>query len=207
MNSRVSLAFFLSCFTAAHAAEPCKELPDTMERAIVDQMNMVRLDPAGYAMRLAELTPQYRGTDRRLSNLTYLKTQEGAPAVEEAIRVLKETRPTPALQWNDCLHAAANDHVTDTGPAGLTGHTGSRGQTMEQRVRRYLRRYRRIGENISYGSQTAEAVVQDLLIDDGVADRGHRKNILAPDFNAAGAACGPHSRYELVCVIDFAQIR
>jgi uncharacterized protein YkwD len=47
-------------------------------------------------------------------------------------------------------------------------------------------------------------VVMNLIIDDGVPDRGHRKNIFSRAFATAGAACGPHSRFGNVCVIDFA---
>ena len=43
-----------------------------------------------------------------------------------------------------------------------------------------------------------------LLIDDGVEDRGHRKNILKTSFTHAGAAVGTHKKYKTMCCIDFA---
>ena len=43
-----------------------------------------------------------------------------------------------------------------------------------------------------------------LLIDDGVATRGHRLNCMNPNFNEVGAALAPHGSYQWVCVIDFA---
>ena len=43
-----------------------------------------------------------------------------------------------------------------------------------------------------------------LIVDDGVRGRDHRRNIFNPNYNAAGAAYGPHARYGSVCSIDFA---
>jgi uncharacterized protein YkwD len=60
------------------------------------------------------------------------------------------------------------------------------------------------GENISYGKAIPRDVVIALIIDDGLRNRKHRKNIFNPAFNYAGAAFGPHARYGIVCSIDFA---
>lgn len=43
-----------------------------------------------------------------------------------------------------------------------------------------------------------------LIVDAGVRDRGHRKNIFMRDFGVVGVACGSHSRYGTMCVMDFA---
>ena len=34
-----------------------------------------------------------------------------------------------------------------------------------------------------------------LIVDDGVRGRDHSRNIFNPNYNAAGAAYGPHARY------------
>ena len=59
-------------------------------------------------------------------------------------------------------------------------------------------------ENISYGKTTPREIVIQLIIDDGLPTRKHRKNIFNPNFNFAGAAYGPHAIYGCVCNIDFA---
>ncbi len=61
-----------------------------------------------------------------------------------------------------------------------------------------------IGENISYGPDDGREVVLQLIIDDGVPDRGHRANIFSPGFRLAGVVCGPHPKFRTICVIDFA---
>jgi uncharacterized protein YkwD len=43
-----------------------------------------------------------------------------------------------------------------------------------------------------------------LIVDDGVRGRDHSRNIFNPNYNAAGAAYGPHARYGSVYSIDFA---
>jgi uncharacterized protein YkwD len=60
------------------------------------------------------------------------------------------------------------------------------------------------GESITLGSNPARDVVLQLLIDDGVRDRGHRKTLLDRHYAVAGAACGPHREFQQICVIDFA---
>ena len=42
-----------------------------------------------------------------------------------------------------------------------------------------------------------------LLIDDGFANRGHRKRLLDPSFRVAGIACGDH-KLGAMCVITLA---
>ncbi|WP_298439109.1 CAP domain-containing protein, partial [Geobacter sp.] len=63
---------------------------------------------------------------------------------------------------------------------------------------------RTIGENVSYGPDDPRTVVIQLIIDDGVPGRGHRKNIYSPAFGVAGVACAPHPVYGTACAIDFA---
>jgi uncharacterized protein YkwD len=100
------------------------------------------------------------------------------------------------------MSAGAADHVRDQGPRGSEGHTGRDRSTPASRVSRYGRWFGIISENIQYGrTATAHDVVADLVIDDGVQDRGHRRNALDPDIRVAGVACGPHATYGQMCVI------
>lgn len=61
------------------------------------------------------------------------------------------------------------------------------------------------GENISYGYDDARKIVIQLLEDDNVLNRGHRKNILSRAFTHVGIGCGTHKRYNYMCVQDFAE--
>ena len=60
------------------------------------------------------------------------------------------------------------------------------------------------GEDVAYGAHTAEQIVYNLVVDDGVRDRGHRRNIMQTMFSQAGVSVGNHPVYGTMCVIDFA---
>ena len=53
------------------------------------------------------------------------------------------------------------------------------------------------------GSDHAKEVIMSLMVDDGVADRGHRLNIMEENFNLVGIAVGPHKELGTVIVMVF----
>ena len=57
---------------------------------------------------------------------------------------------------------------------------------------------------LPYGENPARDVVIQLLVDDGVPDRGHRNNILDGNWGVEGVACGPHRDYRQICVMNYA---
>jgi uncharacterized protein YkwD len=169
---------------------------------VVAEINRLRADPAGYTEELRAYRKLFRGRVVADGNPGGTLTREGVKAVDEAIRALERQPALPPLQGSRVLAAAAQDHVDDQGPRGLVGHQSASGATPSQRVvARGGGPY--ISETISYGSTSARAVVRQLVVDDGVADRGHRKALLAIDLRYAGAGCGPHAGYTAMCVVDF----
>ena len=187
-----------------------KTLLTPMEEELVAEINRMRTDPAGYAAVLIAKKPFYRG--RRIVapskenpdlELTVEITQEGLPALEEAVAALRTTRRRGRLQLSRRLCRAARDHVVKQGLAGTEGHSDSGGEPLD-RVRVYIPDVRAVAENISYGRWTAKDVVFHQIVDDGEADRGHRKNLLDPRFESIGVNCGYHLVYGTMCVIDLA---
>lgn len=175
-----------------------------LEQGIVAETNKARTNPPAYAAQLQNLKRYYAGNILQLPGKTPILTQEGVKPVDETIRFLKATKPVPPLSVSKGMSLAAKDHVKDQGPKGTLGHNGSDGSRPWDRVNRYGSWQRVVGENISYGPSTAQQVVMQLMIDDGVADRGHRTNMFKPDYRVTGVACGFHKQYRIMCDITYA---
>ena len=119
-----------------------------------------------------------------------LTTFEGPSAWQEAGRVLSS--PTLAglapLKWSAGLAQACYDHLAESGPAGATGHQGLNGSNSQGRIAKYVDTTA-TGENLAYSdADTGSDVVLQLLVDDGVLNRGHRKNVLSSDFTHLGVS-------------------
>lgn len=170
-----------------------------MEDAVLAEINFARLHPQEYAERLlAQPVSDWEGS------LSPDTNAQDSGAYAEAIEFLMEQMPLPPLESEEDLASAALEHVAAQGPSGEVGHDGPAGEPFHSRLRRHGLVAQIAGENIAYGPSDAADVVRELIIDSGVADRGHRRNIFYGAFDAAGVSCGPHRDYGVMCVMDFA---
>jgi hypothetical protein len=167
-------------------------------------MNAVRKDPPRFAeLYLTEYRSWYSGTRLRIPGQVELMTNEGVSAADECLRVLKKQKPLPLLAPSKGMSRAARDHAEWQGKTGKTGHTGAGGSDPWARMNKYGVWLDAAGENISYGFGTGFLVILQLLVDDGVSSRGHRDNILSPDFYSVGIGMSTHTVYGHVAVIDY----
>ncbi|GHU08313.1 hypothetical protein FACS1894151_04010 [Spirochaetia bacterium] len=176
------------------------------EKNVVLELNKVRSDPKKYAeMYIKPRLDYFTGNIyAEPGKATRIQTSEGRRAVQDCYDTLTKMSAVPLLYPREGLSHAAKDHAADIGPKGTFTHDGSDRSTPTSRAQRYGNGYLVAGENISAGNEDSRDVVIQLLIDDGVSNRGHRVNNLRADYNHVGVAMGSHTRYTNLCVINFA---
>jgi hypothetical protein len=159
------------------------------EKKVILFINMARYDGELFAETFLEayLAEKNLGKNRYVRSL---------------FRDLNNTSDLAPLEPERDLTAIAQEHAKSTGESGRTGHGDFNG-----RFEPLLGNpYEGVAENLAYGHQRAIDVVISLLIDEGIRDLGHRRNMLNPRFNAVGVAIRPHKSYRLSCVIDFGSL-
>lgn len=173
-----------------------------LESQVLAEINFARTRPHDYADELRQYRRYFKGKVAWYpGNPVGLRTSEGTRAVDEAIRFLERQAPLPPIGPADLLARAARDHVREQGPSGATGHYSADGANPRDRVKRrgggdY------VAEVITYGPPSAAEVVRQLIVDDAVPDRGHRKTLFSAEMIYAGVACGPHRDFPMMCVAD-----
>lgn len=205
MKRLVTLLLMLLVGTAhADGRGASRKVRPALAAEVAREIAVLRKDPRAYARYLVALRRRYDGKLLRLDGRDPIRTKEGKKPLEEAIRRLKKTKALGALGWEAGLARAAADHARDIGARGVVDHYGPKGESPADRVARYGVLQGRGGENIAVAFDDARMVVVYLLIDDGVADRGHRDALLDRRYEQVGVACAPHETYRVVCVMDFA---
>jgi uncharacterized protein YkwD len=155
-----------------------------LEAEVLARINFAREHPSEYAREL------HRGTM--------------SAATREAIDYLETRRPTQPFRFTSGLAVSAALHAEDQGRRGSFEHRGSDGSSAGERMRRHGVWAGIMAEEMSAGQYTAADVVRQLIVDEGVPDRGHRIDLLDPHLTRAGVGCAPHRVYGVICVIDLA---
>jgi uncharacterized protein YkwD len=182
-----------------------REPSSSLEEQVLAEINRVRAHPERYAQRLRSERAWYHGDVlREPGDEVGVRTHEGEGALEEAIADVERRAPLPPLSPNSRLAASAARLAGSQSATGQVGHISPDGMKPGERMRAEGLYAGITEEDISYGASTAEEVVRQLIIDDGVPSRGHRTSLFEPGLSVAGVSCGPHMRYGWMCVIDLA---
>lgn len=129
------------------------------EQLVLEIINRARVNAAAEATRLA-ITPNI---------------DEGFPVG------FVRPSPQPPLAMNPLLLSAARAHSRDMWTRSFFAHTNPSGTTFDQRLTNAGYAWTSAAENIAVSSNpatTAATLEDNLMIDSGVTDRGHRMNLL-----------------------------
>jgi uncharacterized protein YkwD len=193
------LCVFLMVSTPVFATD------ELLARQVLAEINLARTKPSSYAAFVREFRTQFRGKQYlQPGRSVRVQTTEGVAAVDQAASFLMRQKKLPPLVWSDGLAKASSELAEEQAVSGATGHISSDGRGPKERIERYGTWERQMAENIGYGPDTAREMVLQLIVDDGVKSRGHRRNIFTAGFGTAGVACDSHPRFGTACVIDFA---
>ena len=202
MKTGLKLTFFGAAAFAMMAAPSSGR--NGIEADVLEEVNFLRSKPDAYARELDALRDRFDGDVLRgEGDGPDFSTYEGPSAVVEAARELRRKSAIATLTHSELLARAAADHVRAQGASGQSGHY-SNGKGPGQRVKaRGGNIY--VGEVIVYNYTSPQNAVQQLVVDDGVSNRGHRKLLLAAHYRHAGVACGGHRGWRNMCVIVLSQ--
>ena len=128
--------------------------PSAREVEMIREINILRRDPKGYIPFVE----------------TYMKQNSNKKDVQtggrELIKQLKELQPLPALTLNPVMYSAARQFGLSLKEQDDIDHSDLP----------YF-------ENLSLGHPDIREAIVDMLIDDGIPDRGHRTNLLNPTIS------------------------
>ena len=178
------------------------------EKKMVAEVNLLRGNPKQYILyveeniRLLQLGKKTEGgytinttkTQRKggawtvkrdtiYDKTTYDKTSidtKKIAAARELIAELKKIKSLSLLQPQECLCKAAKQQGIVCKQRGKLGHEGAGGAMPWDRLPKACPKLPNGAENLGAGAQSMRQAMLNLLIDERVPNRGHRKNLLNP---------------------------
>lgn len=175
-----------------------------LEIAIVEEINLARENPQTYIAYLEEYRKFMSDKILSLPNKQKLITNEGTVAVDDAISDLKNRSKIAPFELSNGLIKVARQQMSDLQENVALKHFGKDGSDLEMRLMKIGFAGNAVSENITYRAETAREVVLNMIIDDGVKSRSHRKNVFNSNFKLFGIACGTASNQKIACVAEFA---
>ena len=177
---------------------------EELEKELFQLHNKIRQNPQSYIPKLKEYLKYFRNKIYHPPGEDPIQTYEGPEAFEDAIQFLKTQKPVGPLEFNDNITNACRDHASDIGEKGFTSHEGSTTKNISERLEKYCEWDGACSESIDLGFRTAENVLINLLVDDGVSNRYQRLNIFNGKFRYIGIGACTHREYGICVVVGYA---
>ena len=152
--------------------------PTAEAQYMLEMINLARTNPTAAAERITtNMTPDI------VSTLNYYGVD-----VNQAKQEISSATPQPPVAWSNLLTNAAQGHSQDMANTKVQSHSGSDGSTINSRINDSgYTNASSAGENAYAYATTVDEAMQAFLFDWGVADKGHRRNLLQPDVSANNA--------------------
>jgi|GEM_PF-3691798 len=166
---------------------------NTLELAVLAEINKARTNPTVYADWLAEMKKYYYDGWLKIPGQRAIRINQGWEKIDELIGELRDRSPLPPLNSVSELDVAAKELLTEQNTRNNGGYSTQTVDTLTQ----INSRYGDFAANSSYG-ETAEIIVMQLVVENGVSH-----NIFNPDFQLSGVACKSVDNYDNYCSIVF----
>ena len=175
-----------------------------IEQSILNELNEARANPQTYITYLEEHKKKFKGSRADYPDFV-METFEGTAAVDEAIKFLKKQSKLAPLTFSEALSKPAKLQLNDLIENPTLGHKGKDGSNLPKRLSKFgIKPTSHYAENIMQDANLPRQIVLWLIIDDGVKDRGHRKNIFDKAFKQVGISYGLAKNGRGVSVMVFA---
>ena len=161
---------------ALETREVLSAAPDGMKQYALELLNKARTDPAGAASWIAQNVDE-----QTQATLDYYGVN-----LKNELAAISSAKPQQPLAWNDNLGNAAQGQSHDQASNNYQGHNGSDGSNLTTRLGRVgYTDFISNGEDAFAYASSVNNAMEAFLVDWGVADKGHRRNILQPGVSGA----------------------
>lgn len=196
--------FSLSSMAQPNNTQSTKVSSADIQQAILKEVNEARANPQSFVPYLENYRKLFKGNMAYYADGKMVTTIEGMAVIDEAIAYLKKLSTLPPYAMSKGLSTAATAQVTDLMENSALGHYGKDGSDLPTRLKKFGSYGTTTSENITYFPPLARDIVMAMIIDDGVKNRGHRKNIFSANLKQIGLAFGQSKKGENLCVVIFA---
>ena len=178
-------------------------------REIIEEVNKLRSDPAGYAIKIEKYIELFNGPILKIPDMNVqIRTQEGDAPYKETVEYLKSQQPANPMKPSKALCEIAQeilDKIVDSESGEIEE------SEMEQILDKHGNFSGKFTRAMDFGGFTSEQVVINFMVCDGDPDRTQREPLLGDGLTKVGVAFGKHNIYSTVCVLvsctDFTNTR
>ena len=175
----IFIFLFVSAIVSAQTAEE-------IEMTVL--VNKVRTNPTSLIPEVEKYITSVKKLNSMGGKMTYQSTGKSVNAIAEAnalIAFLKKVKPLNALELSLVLYPTTKAQATYLDSTNQLVHTDANGKSLAERTKSLGLV---CGENCAFNTASATSTLVQLLIDLGVADKGHRANIFNPNYKQISVA-------------------